>query len=215
MAELERTLAELEIDWPDTPAFALSSPAPAPRRRRPLAVALAVVIAVACAFAVPQSRSAILRFLHLGGERIERVEKLPPAQERSLRASLGVRVTATEAERLLGQRFAVRGVPLYRAGRVVSTLLSGNVLLSEVLTGADPVLLKKYAAGASGVDFVPVAPGVQGIWLHGGRHVFIAPTLPARFAGNTLVWQRGAVTYRLEGRTLTRPAALRLARRLR
>ena len=59
------------------------------------------------------------------------------------------------------------------------------------------------------------AADVPGIWIHGGRHVLLAPLLPPRYAGNTLVWQRGAITFRLEGRGLTQAGALRLARTLR
>ena len=214
MAELERALTSLDVEWPETPTFALSSPAPAPRRRRLLAVAVAVVLAVACAFAVPQSRGAILRFLHLGGERIERVQTLPPAEERSLRESLGPRISAAAAEQLLDRPFAVRVVPLYHVDRVVSALLPGDALLSELLTGADPVLMKKFVSGSTQVEWVQLDPGTPAVWIHGGRHVFLEPQLPARFAGNTLVWQRNGITYRLEGRTLTRADALRIARSL-
>jgi len=214
MTELERALASLEIEWPETPAFELRAPAPA-RRRRLLAVAVAIVVAVGSALGVPQSRGAILRFLHLGGVTVERVQTLPPARERALRASLGSPTTRAEARRLLGREFAAAGVPLYRAGRVVSALLSGNVLLSELATGNDPAILKKFVAGATAVEEIELAPGTPALWMHGGRHVFVAPQLPARYAGNTLVWQRGRITYRLEGRTLTREAAVRLARTLR
>src|SRR5207249_3599125 len=87
---LERDLRALaaELEWPDTPALA---PLELGRRRnlRPLVLALAVlVLALAVAFAVPPARSAILRFLHLRGVSVERVETLPPAEERPLVAGL-------------------------------------------------------------------------------------------------------------------------------
>jgi hypothetical protein len=213
MTELERALARLEIDWPATPSFELR--APAPRSRRPLALSLAVVLAVVAALAVPQSRGAILRFFHIGGETIERVDTLPSARERALRDALGVRISRGEAARLLGRPFAAHSVQLYRADAVVSALLPGEVLLSELHTGDDPLILKKYVASATEVGEVALAPGRTGLWIHGGRHVFLVPTLPARFAGNTLVWQRAGVTFRLEGRSLTRAEAVRLARTLR
>jgi hypothetical protein len=37
------------------------------------------------------------------------------------------------------------------------------------------------------------------------------PAASPRLAGNTLLWSSGAITYRLEGRTLTEQLALRLA----
>jgi len=215
MTELERALASLDVDWPATPSFELRAPAPRARRRLVLAIAVALLVAVACAFAVPQSRAAILRFFHIGGETVERVHTLPPAAERSLRASLGFRISRVQGKNLLGRPFAVAGVQLYRTGIVVSALLPGDVLLSEARTGDDPILMKKFVSGATEVEEVVLAPGSTGLWIHGGRHVFMAPQLPARFAGNTLVWQRGGITFRLEGRSLTRATAIRLARPLR
>jgi hypothetical protein len=215
MTELERALAGLDVDWPATPSFELRAPAPRARRRVVLAIAVAVLVAVACAFAVPQSRGAILRFFHIGGESIERVHTLPPASEQSLRASLGFRISRAQGANLLGRPFAVAGVQLYRTNIVVSALLPGDVLLSELRTGNDPIILKKYVAGATDVAGVALEPGLTGLWIHGGRHVFLAPQLPARFAGNTLVWQRGGITFRLEGKSLTRADAIRLARTLR
>jgi hypothetical protein len=215
MTELEHALASLEIDWPATPSFELRAPERPARRRIVLALAVAVVVAVAAAFAVPQSRGAILRFLHLGGETIERVHTLPPASDRSLRASLGFRISRAEGARLLGRPFAVADAQLYRTDVVVSALLPGDVLLSELRTGDNPIILKKYVGGATDVEEVVVEPGLTGLWIHGAHHVFIAPQLPARFAGNTLVWQREGITFRLEGKSLRLAEALRLARTLR
>src|SRR4051812_40834726 len=209
MSELERALAELDVDWPATPAFIYR------RRRRPLLVpVVAVVLAVAAAFAVPQSRGAIVRFFHLGGDRIERVQRLPSAQERALRDSLGAPTTQAEARHLLDRPFGAPGARVYLAGRVVSTLLPGNILFSELQTGADPFLLKKFAGAATTVEPVSI-DGAPGVWIFGGRHVFLLPTLPQRYAGNTLVWQRDGITYRLEGHGLTLARATALARRLR
>ena len=90
MPELERSLRTLQVEWPATPDVA-SRLELAPRRsRRWIAVAaVAVALAIGAAFAVPQSRSAILRFFHLGGVSVERVETLPPAEQRPLAAALG------------------------------------------------------------------------------------------------------------------------------
>ena len=214
MTELERALASLDIDWPATPSFDLRASAPRRRRTRPVAIAVALLVAVACAFAVPQSRGAILRFFHLGGETIERVNTLPPAAERSLRASLGLRISRVQGTNLLGRPFAAADVQLYRTGTVVSALLPGDVLLSEMHTGDDPIIMKKFVGGATDVEEVVLLPGLTGLWIHGARHVFMAPQLPARYAGNTLVWLRRGITFRLEGKSLTRAEAARLARTL-
>jgi hypothetical protein len=57
------------------------------------------------------------------------------------------------------------------------------------------------------VEPVSVAGG-QGWWLHGATHLFLRragtgeqsrPVVPSRLAGDTLLWERDGVTYRLEG----------------
>src|SRR3954470_12490463 len=109
MPELERDLRELGrgLDWPATPdlASAVRARLEEPRRRswgRPLAVALVVLaIAVGAALLVPQARTSILRFFHLGGVTVERVDKLPPTRPRG-RLELGAPVSLAEAGRRLG-----------------------------------------------------------------------------------------------------------------
>jgi hypothetical protein len=209
MTELERTLAQLDIDWPATPVFALRR-----RRRRVFAGAVAIVLAVAVAFAVPASRSSILRFFHLGGETIERVQTLPPAESRSLERALGERITRGGAAELLGRPFAAANVPVYRSGRAVSAIVDRDLLFTELQTGSNPGVLKKFVDGQARVEGLSLGRDVPAIWIY-GRHAVTDPMLPTRLAGNTLVWQRGSVTYRLEGRGLTLPRAIALARRLR
>jgi hypothetical protein len=213
MAELDLQLRRLadDVDWPETPAFDLRARA---RPRWPLVLAVAAALAVGLAFAVPQSRGALLRFLHLGAVRVERVDTLPSAQERSLRASLGEPITRGVAAALLGRPFALRDVRLYGSGSVVSTLLAGPLLLSAVRTGNDPVILKKFAGSATEAQGVELDGRTFAIWIHGGRHVFVGPTLPPRYAGNTLLWQREGITYRLEGPALTLAQARAFARRI-
>src|SRR5262245_8333275 len=132
MSELERSLIALgaELEWPATPPVSVRlEGAPAVRRRRGLVLGVALaVIALALAFAVPDSRSAILRFLHLGGVTVERVTTLPAAEERSLGSSLGVPASRDEAEAALGGPVAlprVSGDPeLYLRDGIVSAVLA-------------------------------------------------------------------------------------------
>jgi hypothetical protein len=207
MTELERSLRALDVDWPSTPVVQLEL---VPRRRRRTVAALAVVAAAAAAFAVPQSRSAILDFFHLGGVTVVRVETLPPAQERPLSAGLGSAVDDAGAAKILGTAFVPRqhGTLRERDG-FVSTVLRGPVLLSEF---GSAYLIKKLAAGP--VVWVEVAPGVQGLWIAGASHVVSFPGASPRLAGAVLVWERGGVTFRLEGAGLRKEDALRLAREL-
>jgi hypothetical protein len=218
MSELERTLHELagEIAWPATPDVAARLELQ-PRRRRvaPLVAVALALIAVAAALAVPQARSAILRFFHVGGVTVERVETLPRAPALPLGADLGRPVSGAEAARVLGRPFLFPGerTALYERDGVVSALLPGPepVLLSEL---ASTGLLKKLSAGSTTVEGVTVAPRVEGLWLSGGEHVFFGPRLPPRLAGDVLLFERRGVTYRLEGRSLAKARALALAREL-
>jgi hypothetical protein len=215
MTELERQLASLELDWPQTPSFDIRFGRR--RRRGPVAVGLALLAALVVALAVPPARTALLRFFHLEGATVERVERLPRAQERTLRRSLGVPITQADAETLLDRPFALPGARVYRSGAVVSALVGGvpPLLFSELYTGGDARVLKKFAGAETDVEPVTVGAGVPALWIHGRRHVFVAPALPARYAGNTLLWHAGGVLYRLEGRGLTLERARRLARSLR
>src|SRR5919197_6138897 len=108
MSELELALIQLgrELDVPSAPDLASRVRARIERRsrrRRAFVVAFAVaVVGVGIAFAVPQARSAILRFFHLGAATVERVETLPPAKKRPLVSGLGPARTRAAAERVAG-----------------------------------------------------------------------------------------------------------------
>ncbi len=226
--ELERELRALaaEIEWPETPppVPSLTSVVATPRHarwRRHATLALAAVaVALAAAFAVPQSRGAILRVLHLGGATVRFVDRLPAAQERPLGESLGHVVAEAEARSLLAGGLLLPPLdetpPLHAQNGVVSLLFRDRgepVLLSELAVGG-AVVLKKIAGGATTVDPVDVG-GAPGLWLSGAEHVLMVPEAPPRLAGNVLLWQRGRLTLRLEGRGLTQARAVELASALR
>jgi hypothetical protein len=226
MSELEQRLADLAqaVEWPETPELALRlGPAPPPRRRRALIVALATfALALAVAFSVPPARSAILRFLHLGGVTVELVETLPEAETLppAQLSALGVPVTRAEAEAVLGGPVAslrLDGEPqLYEQFGVVSAVLRTPepVLVSEFRSAGGGALLKKAASGATTVEPVRIDEEREGLWLAGGEHVVRFVETPPRLAGNVLLWEHGGVTYRLEGKRLTKERALELAREM-
>jgi hypothetical protein len=227
MTELERALHALarDVDWPTTPELSLQlEPRPSRRsRRRALVLVLALLLlALAVSFAVPSARTAILRFLHLRGATVELVGTLPQADERALGADLGTAVSLARSEQELGFRMLLPpdagSPPVHVLGSTGSVLLQapGPVLLTELrpvgITG--PELFKKVAGSGTDVQWVQVN-GAYGIWLSGSPHVFFAPSAPPRLAGNVLLWERGDLTLRLEGKSLTKEAALRLARSIR
>jgi hypothetical protein len=85
------------------------------------------------------------------------------------------------------------------------------VLLTETrLSG----LMKKLSMSSTTIRPVEVEPGVDGLWLSGAPHVYLGPDAPPRLAGHVLLFESGGITYRLEGRTLTRERALELARQI-
>jgi hypothetical protein len=214
--DLERELRGLAVAWPETPELRMELGA-RERSRRPLLVAIAValvVAALAAAFAVPQSRGAILRFLHLGGVTVEVVDTLPSAQARPLAAGLGPVVTAAEARRHLGATPLVPPLepPLHFSDGVVSAVFAdrgGPVLLNEI-GGDDPAIVKKLLQNGQ-IRFVRVG-GARGFWITGTGHVVsLPPSASPRLAGNVLLWQTRGLTLRLEGRELTLDRALQLA----
>jgi hypothetical protein len=104
----------------------------------------------------------------------------------------------------------------------------------DLPAGKDPevgALVMEFRASASGADYVQkmagpdtkieqvTVNGAPGVWLEGAPHaVFVVPS-PAgrdivsdniRLAGNTLLWYRNGVTYRLEAQ-VTKERALQIA----
>ena len=210
MTELERALRVLPVDWPATPDVAARLEL-RPRRHRVLVAAVAVAVAVGAAFAVPDSRGAILRFFHLRGATVERVDTLPPAEARALTAGLGKPIGDVGARSVLGAPFlpSDHGSLFDRYG-FVSTLLAipQPALLTEF---GSPSLIKKFATG--NVEWISIGPGVVGLWVPGHHVVVFSGTSP-RLAGNVLLWVSRNVTFRLEAPGLTKTRAVQLAREI-
>jgi hypothetical protein len=215
VADLELALRQLgrELDWPAEPSLAPSVGARIRARRtrsirRPVALALAAIaVAVAAAMAVPPARSAILDFFGIGGVEIRRVETLPqlPAE----RAAPGPRVPLTEARN--GVDFDLVVPDGYRSVHLedgIVTFVWQDRLLMELR--GDEQLLKKVVDQESSIEWTDVN-GDPAVWIQGARHGLYLPGGEARLAGNTLIWVRDGITFRLEGE-LTRLRALALAR---
>ncbi|MBD0339271.1 MAG: hypothetical protein ICV67_08310 [Thermoleophilia bacterium] len=231
MAELERDLRALGalLEYPPEPDLVPAVRARLAQRerrwRRPLVLALAaVVLALAVAFAVPPARSAILRFFHLGGITVERVEKLPPVSRRSPVAGLRGPMSLEQARRLAGFPLLLPHLTPRRAYAeegIVAMLLhvegvEGPVLFAE-FRGEGLGVVKKAIERQTIVEPVRVGNS-DGLWLQGAPHVVTyldargrARVRTTRLAGNVLAWTRGATTFRLEG-ALTREQALHIAR---
>jgi hypothetical protein len=233
MTELELALVSLGRDLdvpppPDVVGRVRARIERRSRRRRAFAVALAVgVVAVGIAFAVPQARSAILRFFHVGAATVERVETLPPARERPLVTGLGPARPRAAAERVAGFSIVLpkfeQGEPARyyaRPGAIATSFQDHRklVLLVE-LNGEQAGITKKYVSGRTQVGPAQVSGVYFGLWISGGEHVVRWSTpegtgsAATRLAGDVLLWVARDRTYRIEG-NLSREEAIDLAERI-
>lgn len=244
MNELERALTALggEIAVPEGPDLApavLARIQPrrrawAPPRRVVLAFALVVLATLGATLAIPDARSALLRILHIGGERIEFVDDLPavpPApEELDLDFALGERVSLQEARSRAG--FDLRELEqapdrVYIGDRGTVWFLYGTsdrirllVAQTPLVSVDDTLILKKLAGPDTKVEQVRV-DGSPGYLLSGEPHLVLLLDASGdvieesvRLAKSVLVWESGGVAYRLEG-DFDKEGALRLAGDLR
>jgi hypothetical protein len=215
------------IEYPAVPALTslvreriASAPArPLSWSRRPavLVAAAAVMIAVLGVVAVPTSREAVADFLGIDGIRISFDD--PPAGEPvGTELALGKRVTFDEAEDYVGFDLKVPerlGDPddiylnRYAPGGEVTFVYEPRASLPEAAESGVgalftqfegdnevPSIKKKFASGDASV--IPVTVGNEsGFWIDGAHHLYPAHANP-RVAGNTLLWQVGEISYRLE-----------------
>jgi hypothetical protein len=229
------------VEFPATPDVAPGvrtrlaagrSPRYAPRAWRGLVIAVAVLaVAIGAVLAVPQTRAAILEFFHLRGVTIERVDELPtvPINDDFNKLLVGEEVTLDQArERAdfevvvpesLGDPDGVyfqESPPGGMVSFVYGTLESPRVLLTQFRATVKDVIFKKVAAGTR-IESVAV-DGQQGYFLSGEPHDFAYYDRTGQFrqelvrlAGNTLLWERGPLTVRLEA-DVSRSEALKIAR---
>jgi hypothetical protein len=229
VSALEQRLQALgrELAFPPEPDLAAARPSARPFPWRPVALAAAVVVAaLVAAFAVPQARTTLLRWFHIRGATVERVETLPAAQERSQAGGLGRRQALGEAERRVGFKLLLPPLsgkpPVYVLDGVLATVLlrigDRPVLLSEY--GAKSYSLLKKSVGEAAVVEPVRVQGEPGLWVQGPPHTLTYFNANGEFqqrtvkiTGNVLLWTHGPVTLRLEGR-ISRAQALRIARKL-
>jgi hypothetical protein len=237
---LERRLLDLarQIEYPPAPdaaglvlrALAGSDDRRPPAVRRPTVLSAAcLAMALSAALAVPQARTAAFRVLHLGGVSVERVTALPVVQRRSSLPP-GRPVTFDDARRAvsfaiilprgLGRPDAVYLSEFSPGGYV--TLLYGaprrpRLLLSEFVGRSPAAALVKKVTAATAVESVKI-DGRPGIWLGPGTHLYsfvdevgVSRQSRTYLAGNTLVWEQGPVTLRLEA-AISKEAALEIAK---
>jgi hypothetical protein len=244
MNELERALVALgrELAMPGTPDLAprvleeLDRPTAVPRPRLRLALALAAVLAASllAALAIPDARSALLRFFHIGAVQIEVVDELPPVApeppELDLGSALGRRVSLAQARRRAGFDLRELAEPpdrVYLGPRGTVWFLYGRPDAVRLLVAQTPQLsvdeqfiFKKLVGAGASVQTARVR-GNPAYFLSGEPHEMIlvdehgVPVQEtARLAQDVLLWEESGRTYRLEG-DLTLAEALGIADSLR
>jgi hypothetical protein len=204
-----------------------------PRRLAPtLVVVLVVLLALGTLFAAsPGVRATLRDWLGIGSVSVERVDRLPDlSTARAL--DLGRRVNAAQAERHLGHPLltvSALGAPdaIYAGRAIVPAQVSliyvarpglpagtaGVGALLDEIDGDQVPFIRKLVDARVPIVRVDVN-GADGIFIAGRHAVFLPDQLRPRLAGNTLLWVRDGVTYRLET-ALGVKAALRLARSVR
>jgi hypothetical protein len=212
------------------------------RTRVLVSAAVVVLVVVSTVLAVSSAtRDAVADFFGLRGVQIEQ-QHGPPRVPAGSGLSLGAPVGLDEARRRIDFELALPsrgdlGAPdaVYvdddptggrvtlayapRDGLPVTGTTGVGLLLTEFHARIpEPVIRKTLAAGTE-VEQVTV-DGDPGYWFSGEPHVLTLAdadgdffTDRARLAGNTLLWQRGSVTYRLES-ALARDEAVRIAESL-
>ena len=242
MSELEQRLVALggALDVPQAPdltervlaGIAERRPASFVRRRLVLALAAVAVAALLAALAIPDARSALLRFLHIGGERIELVEELPEVSPTppDLGLMLGNRVTLAEARRRSAfdlLELEEKPDAVYRDARGTVWFLYGRPEAARLLVAQTPrvrpdegFFLKKLAPEGTMVEPLSVR-GERAFFVSGEPHLVILVdekglevVESARLARDVLVWEEDGRTVRLEG-DLNRAEAIEIARSMR
>lgn len=217
---------------------------PASPWQRVAAVALVVVLAVTSVLGIsPQARTAAAEWLGLGGIKITFLPSNPEVEPVGANLKLGKKVSLEEARRQVSYRILVPGLPklgepdtvyvgepppggqvslVYRArpGLPRAAETDVAVLLTEFRGSTRRVYFDKVLGPDTELEAVNINGG-RGYWIEGAPHVFAYEDAnkniqqeKLRLAANTLIWEQGELTLRLEGE-LSKEEALRVAESVR
>ena len=208
------------------------------RTLAPVAATLAVILVTAFVL-TPGFIDALEHLLNIPGVQIFRIATTPtpmpttaanisfPGQraaspaEASRLAGFQVREPAAlgAADEIYVELAPVRVTLVYRSrqGMPATALPGVSALIVEFKGSLDAPILGKAIGPGTTLEAVPLTSGTAAYWLAGQPHQFfyrdstgnIQPDT-LRLAGNTLLWDAGGVTYRLEAQ-VTREDAVRIA----
>jgi hypothetical protein len=209
-----------------------ASPKPRLWRAHPaFAVALvALLVAAIAVAATPPARSALLRWLGIEGVAVKDVPRVRPASPSGVvTARLGRSVSLAQARRIAG--FRVLTAPLPGPGDVRVLSQPGGRAITLVYGRPGPLLLTQFRGTATPFILKLAGPGTHlrrtsvaghpAYWLTGAHDVIyryargdVYFEKTALVAANVLIWEQGAISYRMETR-LPFARALAVARGLR
>jgi hypothetical protein len=205
-------------------------------RRLALVAAVLLVLLGAAAVANPATRDAIAHFFHVRGVIVKREASPLPSFSPVTPLDLGRRTTMADAQSKVGFTIAVPaelGEP--DAVYVVSAIPGGEISLAYTSRPGIP-LVKQTGLGVLITEFrgdlVPgfigktlgegttaeevSVHGDPGWWIAGQPHMIVVQVdgqdrpETLRMAANTLIWEHGGVTYRIES-GLSKADAFRIA----
>ncbi len=204
-------------------------------RRLALAAAVVLVLAGAAALINPTTRDAIAHFFHVPGVIVSRVSPLPSLSPVTP-LNLGRRTTLADAQSAVSFTIAVpaelgapdavyveSGVPggevalayTPRPGIPLVKQTGLGVLITEFRGDLIPGFLTKEVGPSTTLQETSVN-GDPGWWVAGEPHTIFVQVSGAdyqvqlRMAANTLIWEHGGVTYRIES-GFSRADAFRVA----
>ena len=205
-------------------------------RRLALVAAVLLVLLGAAALANPATRDAIAHFFHVRGVIVSRQPSPLPSLSSVTPLDLGHRTTMADAQSEVSFNIAVPaelGVP--DAVYVYSGIPGGEValaytprpgiplvkqtglgaLITEFRGDLNPGFITKGVGEGGTVEEVSVH-GDHGWWIAGEPHMVVVRVAgqdqpeTLRMAANTLIWEHGGVTYRIES-GLSKADAFRIA----
>ena len=204
-------------------------------RRLALAAAAVLVLAGAAALINPTTRNAIAHFFHVPGVIVSRVSPLPSLSPVTP-LDLGRRTTMADAQSTVSFPIAVpsslgtpdavyvdSGLPggevalayMPRPGIPLVKQTGLGVLITEFRGDLIPGFLTKEVGPSTTLEETSVN-GNPGWWIAGAPHVVVTRIgemdypVSLRMAANTLIWEHGGVTYRIES-GLSKADAFRIA----
>lgn len=221
--ELDAGLGDVDLSQAVTSRLIAAS-RPRPRRgvrRRRTAIALVATAGVTVVAAVPPARAAIGRVFNLGAVSVR--DERPPSTVTTGQLNLGKRATLEEARAVMpvvvptanGLKAPdevwlddVGGGQVSLVYRARSGLPpaghTGIGLLIQEFAGDGREVIRKYLANGGRATRVTIGSG-EGVFVRGDHAIFYVDASGAiiqasgRLVGNALIFQRGALTIRIEG----------------